>query len=58
MPPETQNGRTFSLAGQGMPHLGKSSHGNLLAKVNVIVPTKLSDKEKGLFQQLMELRPN
>jgi len=58
MPPETQNGRTFRLAGQGMPHLGKSSHGDLLAKVNVIVPTKLSDKEKGLFQQLRELRPN
>ncbi len=58
IPPETQNGRTFRLAGQGMPHLGKSSHGDLLAKANVIVPTKLSNKEKELFRQLSELRPS
>jgi DnaJ-class molecular chaperone len=56
IPPETQNGRTFRLAGQGMPHLGKSSYGSLLAKVNVTVPTNLSAKEKELFQKLRELR--
>jgi DnaJ-class molecular chaperone len=56
IPPETQNGRVFRLTGQGMPHLGKSSTGDLLAKVNVIVPTKLSDREKELFKQLGELR--
>ena len=58
VPPETQNGRIFRLAGQGMPHLGKSSYGDLLAKVNVVLPTKLSSKEKDLFKQLSELRPN
>jgi DnaJ-class molecular chaperone len=58
IPPETQNGRTFRLAGQGMPHLGNSSRGDLLAKVNVILPTSLSDKEKELFKQLSQLRPN
>jgi len=58
VPPETQNGRTFRLNGKGMPHLGNSSHGDLLAKVNVVLPTKLSDEEKGLFQRLNELRPN
>jgi len=41
-----------------MPHLGKSGHGDLLAKVNVVLPSKLSDKEKELFRQLGELRPN
>lgn len=58
IPPETQNGRTFRLAGQGMPHLDDSSRGDLLAKVNVILPTNLSDKERKLFEQLGELRPN
>ncbi len=58
IPPETQNGRVFRLEGQGMPHLGNSSHGNLQAKVKVILPTKLSPGEKELFQQLKELRPN
>jgi curved DNA-binding protein len=58
IPPETQNGRTFRLAGQGMPHLGDKSRGDLLAKVRVVLPTKLSAKEKELFKQLGELRPN
>jgi molecular chaperone DnaJ len=57
IPPETQNGRTFRLTKQGMPHLGNSSHGDLLAKVKVVLPTKLSSKEKELFEQLKELRP-
>ena len=58
IPPETQNGRSFRLTGQGMPHLGNSSHGDLLAKVKVVLPTKLSAKEKELFKQLGELRQN
>lgn len=57
IPPETQNGRTFRLAGQGMPHLGNSTRGDLLANVRVVLPTKLSAKEKELFRQLGELRP-
>ena len=56
--PETENGRTFRLAGQGMPHLGNLSRGDLLAKVKVVLPTKLSAKEKELFRQLGGLRPN
>ena len=57
IPPETQNGRVFRLTGQGMPHLGKSAKGDLLAKVSVVLPTELSDKEKELFRQLSEIRP-
>jgi molecular chaperone DnaJ len=57
IPPETQNGRSFRLAGQGMPHLGNSSRGNMFARVNIVLPTKLSDKERELFKQLSELRP-
>ena len=57
IPPETQNGRAFRLAGQGMPHLGNSSRGDMLAKVNVVLPTKLSQQEKELFKRLGELRP-
>jgi molecular chaperone DnaJ len=58
IPPETQNGRVFRLAGQGMPHLGKATRGDLLAKVNVVLPTKLNEKEKELFRQLSQTRPN
>ena len=56
IPPETQNGRAFRLAGQGMPHLGNSARGALLAKVNVVLPTNLTQREKELFKQLGQLR--
>jgi len=56
IPPETQNGRTFRLARKGMPHLGNSSSGDLFAKVNVVLPTNLSPKEKELFEQLAKLQ--
>ncbi|MFH1382737.1 MAG: DnaJ C-terminal domain-containing protein [Chloroflexota bacterium] len=57
IPPETQNGRVFRLAGQGMPSLGNTSHGDLLAKVNIVLPTHLSGEEKRLLEQLNRLRP-
>jgi molecular chaperone DnaJ len=57
IPAETQNGRVFRLAGQGMPHPGRMTRGDLLAKVNIVMPTRLSEKEKELFRQLGELRP-
>jgi molecular chaperone DnaJ len=57
IPAETQNGRVFRLKGQGMPHLGSSSRGDMLAKVNIALPTKLSPEEKELFRRLTELRP-
>jgi DnaJ-class molecular chaperone len=57
IPSETQNGRTFKLAGQGMPHLGKTGNGDLIVKINVTLPTKLSEKEKELFTELAKIRP-
>ena len=57
IPPETQNGRSFRLARQGMPHLGDSSRGDMLAKVKIVLPTKLSAEEKELFKRLSQLRP-
>ncbi len=56
IPPETQNGRVFRLTKQGMPHLGNSSYGDILAKVDIVLPTKLSEQEKELFKQLGKLR--
>jgi molecular chaperone DnaJ len=57
IPPETQNGRIFRLGGQGMPRLGSPGRGDLLAKISVVLPTRLSEKEKELFRQLGEMRP-
>jgi len=55
IPPETQNGRVFRLAGQGMPRMGDTKKGDLLAKVKIVLPTKLTEREKELFRELKDL---
>src|SRR5947209_20083653 len=52
LPPETQNGRVFRLAGLGMPHLNGTGKGDLYARVNVRLPEKLGDSERQLFEEL------
>ena len=55
LPPETQNGRRFRLAGQGMAKLNDpESRGNLYAEINVSLPTNLTDEQRHLFEQLRE----
>jgi DnaJ-class molecular chaperone len=56
IPPDTQNGRRIRLRGQGMPILGGSGHGDLFAEVNVVLPTHLTEEERGLFRRLADLR--
>lgn len=56
IPPETQNGKVFRLAGQGMPRMGDTRKGDLFVKVKVVLPEKLTERERELFQQLKEFR--
>jgi molecular chaperone DnaJ len=56
IPPETQNGKVFRLAGKGMPQLGNANYGSLFAKVNVVLPTNLTEEERRLFEKLRSLR--
>jgi DnaJ-class molecular chaperone len=56
VPRLTQNGKTFRLAGLGMPHANSSNKkGDLFAKVKVVLPEKLSAKEEKLFEELKSL---
>ena len=55
IPPETPNGQTLRLAGQGMPRLGRAdSRGDLYVTTKVLLPRALSEKERLLFQELRE----
>ena len=55
LPPETQNGRRFRLAGQGMSRLHDGERrGDLYATVNVTLPSQLTEEQRGLFEQLRE----
>ncbi|MEX2226463.1 MAG: J domain-containing protein [Dehalococcoidia bacterium] len=52
IPPLTQNGRVFKLAGLGMPRLNKDGRGDLHARVRVRLPEQLDDRQRELFEQL------
>lgn len=57
IPPETQNGTVFRLAGQGMPVLGNpTQRGDLYVKVKAVLPTRLTERERQLFAELRRLR--
>lgn len=55
IPEGTQNGKTFRVKGEGFPNVHGQGHGDLLVKVFVETPTRLSDKQKQLLQEFGEL---
>ncbi|MGB9594404.1 MAG: DnaJ C-terminal domain-containing protein, partial [Anaerolineae bacterium] len=56
IPPTTQNGRVFRLRGKGMPLLRKpDERGDLLAKVEVQLPTRLTPEQRRLFEELRRI---
>ena len=56
IPPLTQNGQLFRLKGYGMPSVGNGEDtGDLYARVDVQLPTSLSDKEREHFEALRKL---
>ena len=55
IPPGTQSGRTFRLAGQGMPRFKAEGQGDLYAKAKVLIPTELSDEAREAATRFLEL---
>ena len=49
IPSGTENGQVFRLKGNGIPYLGSYGRGDQLIKINVLVPKKLSQKQKDLL---------
>ena len=54
IPEGTQNDQEFRLKGSGIQRLNGVGKGDLIAKVRVEVPRKLSDKQKDLLRQFEE----
>lgn len=59
IPAGTQAGRSFRLRGQGMPRLRgpKGQRGDLFARVRIVVPTDIGPRERELYEELRQLRP-
>jgi len=56
IPAETSSGKTFRLRGYGMPHLKGGGAGDELVRVQIVIPTGLSPREKELFEEMKKLR--
>jgi curved DNA-binding protein len=51
IPTGTDNGRSFRLSGQGMPHVGRAGErGDLYAEVRVVLPKHLNSEQRRLFE--------
>ena len=51
IPPGTQHGRTFRIKEQGVPHLRRNGRGDLLVTIRLVVPSKLTEKQKELLHE-------
>lgn len=58
IPTGTQPASVLHQRGQGMPNVRSGRQGDLLAHINVSVPTELGDEQKEALQKLRELEPD
>lgn len=57
IPAGTRNGHTFSLRGEGVPHLNNNNRrGDHFVEVQVAIPTHLTGEEKKLLQRLNDIQ--
>ena len=54
IPEGTQSGREIRIRGRGVPHLNDKGHGDLIVKVLVQIPRKLSRSQRELVSKLAE----
>ncbi|NYT03066.1 MAG: molecular chaperone DnaJ [Methanosarcinales archaeon] len=52
VPPGTQSGSIFRLRGKGMPRLHGMGSGDMHVRVNVKIPTDLTDRQRQLMEEL------
>lgn len=59
IPEGTQSGKVLRIKGEGFPNVHGQGKGDMLIKVSIETPTKLSDKQKQLLHEFGELEgPN
>jgi molecular chaperone DnaJ len=52
IPAGTQNGRTFTKRGLGIPRLQRSGRGDMIITIRVVTPTNLTVEQKDLLRAL------
>ena len=54
IPAGTQNGQAFRLKGKGMPTLKGDAHGDLLARLKVVLPEQLDGKQRKAAEEFFK----
>jgi molecular chaperone DnaJ len=57
VPEGTQSGATFTLRGRGMPDVSGRGRGNLIVRVKLVTPKKLTRDQKRLLEELAATLP-
>lgn len=55
IPEGTQNGKLFRVSGKGIPNVHGQGHGDLLIRISVETPVKLSEKQRELLRSFEQL---
>lgn len=55
VPPNTQHGQKFKIAGKGLPRLHHRGRGDLFVEIGLRTPSKVSKEEKKLWQELLRM---
>ena len=55
VPEGTQPGKVMRIKGKGIPNLRGGSRGDQLVRIKVVVPTKLSDKQKDALRKFADI---
>lgn len=55
IPEATQPGAVFHLRGKGIPHLQGHGRGDQVVRVEVMIPSRLTEKQKDLLRQFEEM---
>ena len=58
VPAGSQDGRTLRVRGKGAPKLKGGAHGDLLARLRIVVPNKLSKDQRELMEQFARSQPD
>jgi molecular chaperone DnaJ len=51
IPPGTPSGQLFYIKGKGIPRVGRHQRGNQIVKVYIVVPKKLTSRQKELLEE-------
>jgi DnaJ-class molecular chaperone len=56
IPAGTEDGKLLRIKGRGAPRLKGSGNGDVLARIHIEVPKRISKKERELLEQLENAR--